>query len=110
LSKFDFNGSQAGVEHLTLRDDDDVHPWSELVTTENLSNQTFSFISNDGAAEFLCRRYPQPPDREIVGEREHGEEPAMHPAAPIVNPLIFDATTDPLVPAEPDHVSGAIRC
>jgi hypothetical protein len=104
LSKVDFNGSQAGVEQLPLRDDDNVHPWSELVATKNLSNQTFSSISNDGAADFFRRRYAQPADDHVVGEREQGEQPAMHPAASIVDPLVFDATTDPLVPAEPDHL------
>ncbi len=45
-----FKGFQAGVEQFAFRDDDKVVPWRKLVTTENLSYQSFSTIPPDRAA------------------------------------------------------------
>ena len=46
-----FKGGQAGVEQLALGHDDDVEARRDLVATENLSNQSFSSISLDRAAQ-----------------------------------------------------------
>ena len=51
-----FKDSQAGVEHLALRHDDDVKTRCDVVTTENLSYQSFSPVSDDGATELFGRR------------------------------------------------------
>jgi len=40
-----FKGAQAGVEKLPLGDDHDVESWGDLVSTKDLSNQSFSSIS-----------------------------------------------------------------
>ena len=61
-----FKGGQAGVEQIAFGDDHDVEPIRDLVTTENLSNQSFSSISINGATEFPRRRNPQPSDPELV--------------------------------------------
>ena len=45
LSKFGFKGSEAGTKQLPLRYYDDIEARSDFVTAENLSNQSFSFIS-----------------------------------------------------------------
>jgi hypothetical protein len=59
LSEFDFKGSQAGVEQIPFRDDDDVEPRGGLGATENLSYQSFSFISLNRATQFTGRGNPQ---------------------------------------------------
>ena len=56
---FSFKGSQAGVEQLAFRHDDDVEAWRDLVATEDLSNQSFSSISLNRAADLPGRRDPE---------------------------------------------------
>ena len=53
VSVIGFKGAQAGIEQLALGDDDDVETRGDFVATENLSNQTFTSISLDGAAQFF---------------------------------------------------------
>ena len=65
-----FKGGQAGVEQLPLRHDDDVEAGRDLVATENLSNQSFSSISLDRAAQFLRGGDPQPADWQRVRQDE----------------------------------------
>ena len=64
---FGFKGGQAGVEQLSLGHDDDVEPRRDLVTTENLSNQSFSTISLDRAAQLLRGGDAQAADRSSFG-------------------------------------------
>jgi len=54
-----FKDCQAGVKQFAPGDDDHVESWCDLVTTENLSNQTFSTVSLDRAAELLRCSYPE---------------------------------------------------
>ena len=51
MSVISFKNSQAGVEQFALGDDDDVEARGDLVSTEDLSNQTFSAVSRHRAAE-----------------------------------------------------------
>src|SRR5205823_1512211 len=51
LSVIGFKGVQAGIEEIALRNDDDVESWSDLITTENLSNQSFGSISSNRVAK-----------------------------------------------------------
>jgi hypothetical protein len=68
VSVISFKGTQAGVEKFTLGDDDDVEPRRDLVSTKNLSNQSFSSISLNRATDFLGRRDPEPSHTLLVGE------------------------------------------
>jgi hypothetical protein len=51
-----FKDRQAGVKQFAFGHDDDVVPRPYFVTTKNLSDESFSSISLDGIAEFLCSR------------------------------------------------------
>jgi hypothetical protein len=55
-SVFALKDGQAGVEQFTPGDHHDVEPLGDLVTTENLSYQSFSSIPQDGATELSGRR------------------------------------------------------
>jgi hypothetical protein len=68
VSVISFKGAQAGVEELTLWDHDDVESWRDLVSTKNLSNQSFSSVSLNCAADFLGRRDPKPSHAPFIGE------------------------------------------
>ena len=68
VSVIGFKGAQAGVEKFALGDYDDVEPRGDLVSTKNLSNQSFGSISLNGAAEFFCRRDSKPSDAPLVGK------------------------------------------
>lgn len=100
-----FKNRQAGVEQLALGDDDNVEPFGDLVTTENLSYQTFSAIPHNRAAQFLCRRDAQPPGVQVVGQHEHRAVPAMQASALFVNTLKIGAATNPLVALKAGHMA-----
>jgi hypothetical protein len=68
VSIVSFKGAQAGVEELTLGDYDDVKSWRDFISTENLSNQSFSSISLNRAADFLGCRNPESSHTSLVGE------------------------------------------
>jgi hypothetical protein len=100
VAVFSFKGGQAGVEHFPLRHDHDVEAARDLVTTKNLSNQSFSSVSLDGAAELLCRRNAQPARRRLTRKKEDGEEPPVHPRASLVDLLELGAATKAFTPRE----------
>jgi hypothetical protein len=54
-----FKDCQAGVKQFAPGDNDHVEPWRDLVTAKNLSNQTFSAVSLDRAAELLRGGHPE---------------------------------------------------
>lgn len=62
VTVFAFNGSQTGVEEFALGHHNHIKPRRNLMTTESLSNETFSSISLDRSTDPLRRRYPQPAD------------------------------------------------
>ena len=68
VSIVSFKGAQAGVEELTLGDDDDVKSLCDFVSTENLSNQSFSSVSLNRAADFFGRRDPESSHTPLIGE------------------------------------------
>ena len=70
VTVFALNGSQTGVEEFSLGDDDHVKPRRDLVTTENLSNESFSSISLDRSAQRLVAAIPRRPTGVCVGQRE----------------------------------------
>ena len=49
-------GTQAGFQELTLRHDDHVEPRRDLISTENLSNQSLSSVSLNRATQLFCGR------------------------------------------------------
>jgi hypothetical protein len=53
-STIGFKDRQGGVKQFAFWHDDDVVPRPYLVTTKNLSDQSFSSISLDRIAEFSC--------------------------------------------------------
>ena len=95
-----FKVAQAGVEQVTLRDDDHVEPGGDLIATEDLSNQSFRSVSLDGPPEFPGRRDPQTSHPAGVGEDEYGAVAAMDPDAPFVHLLELGAAANALVRAE----------
>ena len=95
-----FKGAQAGVEQVTLRDDDHVEPRGDLIATEDLSNQSFCSVSLDGSPEFPGGRDPQTSHPAGVGQDEYGAVAAMDLDAPFVHILELWATANALVRAE----------
>jgi len=95
-----FKGVKTGVEQLALGYYDDVEPTGDLVTTENLSNQSFSSISYDGSPELPGRRDAQPSHLERVRKEEDRAVAAVDSDAPIVDLLELGAPADPFGGAE----------
>jgi hypothetical protein len=95
VSVIGFKRVQAGVEQIALRDDNDVEPWRDFVTTKNLSNQSFSSISSDGATELAGRRDAEPADAELVGEQKNRGVAAMDLEAAAVHLLKLCTAANP---------------
>jgi hypothetical protein len=91
-----FNGTQAGVEQVTLGDDDHVEPGGDFVATKGLSNQSLSSISLNGSAELAGRCDPQPADPALVGQDEDRAVAAVESNTSLVDLLELRATADVL--------------
>src|SRR5262245_55986602 len=70
LAIFSFKSGQGRVEQLAFGNDHDVEARRDVVTTENLSYQSFSSISLNSAAELFRRCDTQPPDCLLIREDE----------------------------------------
>jgi hypothetical protein len=103
LAEFAFKGSQAGVEQVPFRDDDNVDSRHGLVTTKNLSYQSFSSVPLDGAAELPCGGDAEPAVHPPGRQRKQREEPAVDLRAVVVDRLVFGTTADPVIAAEARH-------
>jgi hypothetical protein len=95
-----FKGAQAGVEQFSLWDDDNVVPGSELIATEDLSNQSFRSVSLNGPAELLGGRDPQPPYSGGIRRDEYGAVAAMHLDACPVHMLKLGSASNAFVRAK----------
>ena len=100
-----FKNSQAGVEQLPFRHDNDVETGRDLVSTENLPNQPFRSITDYGAAQLARGGDSQPADFELVRQNKHRGEAAVDPGAVLVDVLKIGAPTDPLVGSKFIHYS-----
>jgi hypothetical protein len=107
LAIISFKDGQAGVEEVALGNDDDVKTLGDLVSTENLSNQSFGSVPLNSSAELFRSCDAQTSYRALVGKDEHGREAAVHTDASFVNLLKLGAAPDVLGRPEPRQV---IRC
>jgi hypothetical protein len=101
-----FKGGQAGVEQLALRDYNHVEPVGDLVTTKNLSYQSFSSIALNGAAKFSGGCDAQSVMASLVPQDEHGEEAAVDLRPTLIHRLEFGSATNSLVRTKP-HLLAA---
>jgi hypothetical protein len=102
-----FNGYQAGVEQFSLRDDDEVEPWRDLVPTKNLSYKSFRSISLYGAAEPPRGGDTQPADLLPRCPYEHGRQAPMGARAVGIDLLKLGATSDAFRRPETCHAANA---
>ena len=102
-----FKDGQGGIEQLTLGHDDDVEAWRDVVTTKNLSNQSFRTISLNGSAKLLRRRDAEASYRALVGKDEYGGEAPVDADASLITFLELGAAPDALLRPEPGQL---IRC
>ena len=100
-----FKNSQAGVEQLPFRHDNDVETGRDLVSTENLPNQSFRSVAHDRAAQLARGGNSQPADFELVRQNKQRGVAAMDPGAVLVDVLKIGAAADPLVPSKTIHYS-----
>jgi hypothetical protein len=91
-----FNGVQTGLDEIALRHDDNVEAWGDFITTKNLSNQSFSSVSPNGAPELARGGDSETAHTERVGQQEHGRVAAMNFDATVVDLLEFCAASNPL--------------
>ena len=96
MSVIGFKDVQAGIQEIALGHDDDVEARSDFITTKDLSNQTLSSVSPDGAPEFPRGGDAETADAELVGQQEHCRVATMNFDAAVVNLLEFCAAPDPL--------------
>ena len=96
VAVINFKDTQASIEEFTRGDHHHIVTLRDLVQSERLSNQSFSSISLNCAADLPGRRDPEPPDAPIVGQEEHRAVAAMKSNAPLVNLLEFRTLADVL--------------
>jgi hypothetical protein len=89
-----FNGAQAGVEKVALGYDHHVKPGGDLISTKNLSNQTFRSISLDRTTELLRGGDAQPAGAALVCQQEHRAIAAVNPKPTAVNLLEFGSAAN----------------
>lgn len=97
------NGNQAGVEQLALGDDHDVEPRRNLVTTENLSNESFGPVSFDCSTQALRGRYSQAADGKTIRQEEQCCETSTDAETMFVDALELSPPADTLVRPETCH-------
>jgi hypothetical protein len=95
-----FKGTQVYREQLASRHDDDIEARRDVISTEDLSNQTFSTISNHRAAKPLRRGNAQATDCESIRFRKERVVAARNAAAMLVDILEIGMSADPLAWAE----------
>jgi hypothetical protein len=110
VSVVSFKNRQAGVEQLALGNDHDVKSRRDLVTTENLSYQTFSAIPHDCSAQLLRGGNAEATHRERIRTNKQRAVPAVDACALLVDLLELGAAADPLMPLKPGHAGTLIRC
>lgn len=76
-----FKGGQARSEQFVAWYEDDVEAWRDVITTENLSNQSLRPISYHCAAQAFRSGDAKSADREAVGLGEQRVIPARNPPA-----------------------------
>src|ERR1700730_3751985 len=81
MSVIGFKGSQTGFEQLSSRHHDDIEAGCDLVTTKNLSYESFSAISPDSVTQLLGGRDPEAPDALVVRQDENRTISTVNPAA-----------------------------
>jgi hypothetical protein len=96
-----FKNRQAGVEQLALGDDHNIKPRRDLVTTENLSYQTFSAIPHDCSAQLSRGGDAEATHRERIPSNKQCAIPAVNACALLVDLLKLGAAADPLGARKP---------
>ena len=94
VSVISFKGAQAGVEELTLGDHDDVEPWRDFISTKDLSNQSFSSVSLNRAADLPGRRDPESSHPALVGQYENRAVAAVDANTALVDLLELRTPAD----------------
>ena len=105
VSVISFKGAQAGVEKFTLRNDYDVESWGDFVSTKDLSNQSFSSVSLNRAADLPGCCDPEPSHTPLIGQNEHRAVAAVDPNPARVDLLELRALADVFGWTEPQSYS-----
>ena len=96
MSVIGFKGGQAGFEQLSPRHHDDIEAGCDLVTTKNLSYESFSAISPDSVTQLFRGRDAQTPDAPVVRQHEDRAVSTVNPDALPVDLLKVRTAADPL--------------
>ena len=105
---FGFKDTQTGVEQLAFRYDNHIVAGRDLVTTKDLSYQSFSSISHGGATELLGRRNSETPNVSLVRQHKHRGVPSTDSGPVLVNLLKLRAPMDPFVGLESSQVYSSL--
>jgi hypothetical protein len=101
-----FKDTQTGVDQFAFRDDNNVESLCDLVSTEDLSNQSLSFISLNRSTELSGSRNPQSTCWLGIRQEEHRAIPAAHPETAIIDPLEFSSAANSFVGTKVWHSLG----
>jgi len=105
-----FKGGQIRRKELATGHDDDIEAWRDVISTKNLSNQSFRAVSNDRTAQPFRRRNAQPADGETIGLREQRVVAAWCAGPVLVDVLKVRMAANPLSRAELQNWLIAADC
>ena len=100
---FTLKGSQAGIQQLALRNNDEIEAGHDLMTTEHLTNEAFCSVAINRSPESLARGNSQSPDRELVFQNEHDGEAAVDLRPALVHSLEFRVPANVFVSPKARH-------
>jgi hypothetical protein len=100
-----FKDGQRGVKHFALGDNDDIKPWRDVVTTKNLSYESFSSVSLNRTAELFGCRDAQPSHRAVVGKDKHRRVTAVYAGAALIDFLKLGTAADVFMRPEPGQMA-----
>jgi len=101
-----FKDVQAGSQQIALRDHDDVIARSNLVSTEDFSNQSLRPVPFDRAAELARGGDAEPAHRTAIRQDKDRAVTTVQPGATLVDLLEFRAAANALVWAEPQLLAA----
>jgi hypothetical protein len=92
-----FKSIQTGVEQIALGNDNHIESRRNLVSTKDLSNESFSPIPLNRPTQLARSGDTQPADRQRIGPREEGAVTAMNPTAVLIDLQELGAAANALV-------------
>jgi hypothetical protein len=100
-----FKDSQRGVKHLAPGHDNDIKPGCDLVTTKNLTYESFSAVPLNGTAELFRCGNAEASNGAMVRQNKDRRVSSLDTGAALIDFLKFGAPADVFMRPEPGQMA-----